>query len=90
MPRRNEVKAGFMKYVHILQSEIEPDRYYVGSTQDLKRRFAEHNIGKSIHTNKFKPWRLVTYVAFSDHVKADKFESYLKTGSGRTFARRHL
>jgi putative endonuclease len=90
VPRRNEVKAGFMKYVYMLQSEIAPDRHYVGLTEDLKRRFAEHNFGKSIHTNKFKPWRLITYVAFSDHAKANKFESYLKTGSGRAFARRHF
>jgi predicted GIY-YIG superfamily endonuclease len=90
MPRRNEVKAGSMKYVYMPQSAIVPNRYYVGSTQDLKRRFAEHNAGKSIHTNKFKPWRLITYVAFSDHTKADKFESYLKTSSGRTFAKRHF
>jgi predicted GIY-YIG superfamily endonuclease len=79
-----------MKYVYMLQSEVDPERYYVGSTPDLKRRFAEHNDGKSIHTNKFKPWRLVTYVAFSDYVKADKFELYLKTSSGRAFAKKHF
>ncbi|HYV25508.1 MAG TPA: GIY-YIG nuclease family protein [Pyrinomonadaceae bacterium] len=53
MPRRNEVKAGFMKYVYMLQSAGDPDRYYVGSAEDLKRRFAEHNFGKSTHTNKW-------------------------------------
>ncbi|MFM9889492.1 MAG: GIY-YIG nuclease family protein [Rickettsiales bacterium] len=41
-----------MKYVYILQSEAEPDRYYTGSTTDLKRRYKEHNDGKSIHTKK--------------------------------------
>lgn len=56
-----------MKYVYILQSEIAPDRYYVGSTVDLKRRLSEHNDGHSIHTNKFKPWRLNDYLAFDDH-----------------------
>jgi predicted GIY-YIG superfamily endonuclease len=45
MPRRNEVKAGFMKYVYMLQSIAYPARYYVGGTLDLKVRFLQHNIG---------------------------------------------
>jgi putative endonuclease len=90
MPRRNEVKAGFVKYVYMLQSESSPDRYYVGSTGDLKKRFGEHNSGQSTHTKKYIPWKLVGYVAFADPAKADAFEAYLKTGSGRAFAKRHF
>lgn len=59
-------------------------------TTDLKRRLQEHNAGKSYHTSKFKPWRLVTYVAFSDRAKAESFERYLKSGSGHAFANRRL
>jgi len=44
----------------------------------------------SHHTAKFKPWRLVTYVAFSDKAKAVAFERYLKTASGRAFAKKRL
>jgi putative endonuclease len=87
--RRRERKRA-MKYVYILQSEIAPDRYYVGSTVDLKRRLSEHNDGHSIHTNKFKPWRLKTYLAFEDHAKADAFEAFLKTGNGRVFTKKRL
>ncbi|HEX4304273.1 MAG TPA: GIY-YIG nuclease family protein [Rhizomicrobium sp.] len=79
-----------MKYVYMLQSIGHPDRYYVGCTIDLKTRFADHNNGGSVHTNKFRPWSLVGYTAFSDHTKANKFEAYLKTASGRTFAKRHF
>lgn len=79
-----------MKYVYMLQSEIQPDRYYVGCTQDLKRRFQEHNNGQSAYTNKFMPWQLVGYIAFTDHEKADNFETYLKTASGRAFAKKHF
>lgn len=79
-----------MKYVYILQSESEPERYYTGSTTDLRRRHREHNQGKSIHTSKHRPWKLKTYVAFSDPKKADSFEVFLKTGNGRLFARKHF
>jgi putative endonuclease len=56
----------------------------------LKRRLIEHNSGKSPHTSKFAPWRLVTYVAFSDESKAASFERYLKSGSGHAFAGKRL
>lgn len=79
-----------MKYVYMINSQSEPERYYTGCTMDLKRRLTEHNSGESTHTCKFMPWRLVGYIAFSDHEKADKFEVYLKTASGRTFAKRHF
>ncbi|CAA7626212.1 GIY-YIG nuclease family protein [Magnetospirillum sp. UT-4] len=59
-------------------------------TSDLKRRLADHNSGKSSHTSKFAPWRLVTYVAFSDERKAMAFERYLKSGSGHAFANKRL
>lgn len=79
-----------MKYVYILQSIHFPERFYVGSTNDLKRRLKQHNDGFSIHTNKFKLWAIKTYLGFSDSDKADKFETYLKSCSGRNFAKRHL
>ena len=83
-------KADFMKYVYILQSEISPDRFYVGSTSDLDRRLQEHNNGQSTHTNKHRPWEIKTYVAFKDSLQADKFESFLKTGNGRAFTKKRL
>jgi len=65
-----------MHYVYLLQSEAFPGQRYVGLTSDLRRRLAEHNAGKSPHTSKYVPWRLVTYVAFSDEQKAEVFERY--------------
>jgi putative endonuclease len=68
-------------YVYLLESDIVACQRDVGITADLKRRLTEHNAGKSAHTSKFKPWRIVTYVAFSDEEKAASFERYLKSGS---------
>ena len=47
---------------------------------------SEHNAGKSTHTAKLRPWRVETYVAFSDEGKAREFERYLKTGAGWAFS----
>lgn len=41
-----------MRYVYLLQSEAVVGQRNVGSTADLKRRLAEHNAGKSLHTSK--------------------------------------
>lgn len=79
-----------MKYVYILESIEFSDRYYTGLTDDLPARIAKHNRGEVSHTSKFRPWRLKTYVAFTDHQRAVDFERYLKTASGRAFARKRL
>ena len=74
----------------MLQSEAAPNQRYIGVTSDLKRRLADHNAGLSTHTSKYPPWKLVTYVAFSEGAKAESFERYLKSGSGHAFARKRL
>jgi putative endonuclease len=79
-----------MKYVYLIQSILYPDRKYIGVTQDLKTRLKSHNEGQSPHTSNFKPWKLVTYIAFSNESKAVAFEKYLKSGSGRAFANKRL
>jgi predicted GIY-YIG superfamily endonuclease len=76
-----------MHYVYILQAVNNPDRHYVGCTCELRDRLARHNAGEVKHTSKHVPWRLTTYIAFSDETKAFAFERYLKSGSGRAFAK---
>jgi predicted GIY-YIG superfamily endonuclease len=73
-----------------LESEGTAGQRYIGVTSDLRKRLFEHNNGKSSHTSKFLPWRLVTYIAFSNERKAETFERYLKSGSGHAFARKGL
>jgi putative endonuclease len=79
-----------MKYVYILDSITSPDRHYTGIAEDLRTRLRKHNAGEVPHTSKFKPWRLKTYIAFSDEKQAFSFEKYLKTASGRAFAKKRL
>ena len=79
-----------MFYVYLIRSEVFPERRYVGFTTDLKKRLAAHNAGSSVHTSKYTPWKLIGYHAFVDKRRAQKFEYYLKSGSGKAFANRHL
>jgi putative endonuclease len=77
-------------YVYIMQSESHPDRHYTGMTDDLQNRLRRHNAGEVSHTAKFIPWRIQVAIAFRDRPRAAKFESYLKSHSGRAFAQKHF
>jgi putative endonuclease len=77
-------------YVYILQSLGHPERYYVGVTGDLRARLKKHNAGEVSHTSKYAPWTIKTYVAFADEKQAFAFEKYLKSPSGRAFAKKRL
>ena len=81
---------GNFYYVYVLQSLSDPKQIYVGVTDDLKERLAEHNSEKSLHTSKFSPWEIRTATAFKDKGRAVVFERYLKSGSGRAFLNRHF
>jgi putative endonuclease len=77
-------------YVYLLRSESDLTRVYVGITDDLEKRLKEHNACKAKHTSKYRPWRIETCLAFTDHQMAVAFERYLKTSSGIAFARKRL
>ena len=88
-------------YVYILQSESHPDRFYTGFTLDLEARLLAHppppvssgaagNDGCCDYTRPFRPWRIKTAVMFTDIDQARAFERYLKSPSGRAFAKKHL
>ena len=78
-----------MKYVYILES-LDSVHFYVGITDDLRARLAKHNAGEVPHTSKFGPWRIKTYIAFTDEKRAFAFETYLKSASGRAFTKKRL
>ena len=79
-----------MHYVYILESLSDSKHWYVGVTNDFDRRIEEHNAGDSIHTNKYKPWRVKNVISFTDRTRAEDFEQYLKSKSGRAFTKRHF
>jgi predicted GIY-YIG superfamily endonuclease len=86
----NSVFQVKFSYVYILQSETDTKHYYVGLTDDLKDRLRRHNVGEVPHTSKYRPWKIKTAIAFTDRSRAVDFERYLKTASGRAFAKKRL
>jgi putative endonuclease len=70
--------------VYVLESEKNGKRYS-GMTQDLERRLAEHNSGKSKFTSTLIPWKLVYKEEVLGTENARKREKYFKSGAGRKF-----
>ena len=77
-------------YVYILRTASPTPHYYVGLTQNLHERLKQHNRGEVPHTSAFRPWSIKTAIAFRDRQQAITFELYLKSPSGRAFAKKHL
>jgi predicted GIY-YIG superfamily endonuclease len=79
-----------VKYVYLIQSKAVPEQRYIGLTDDLFARLNAHNAGKSLHTRKHRPWKLVVALRFENDFRAIRFERYLKTGSGWAFAHKRF
>jgi len=63
---------------------------YTGCTNDLKDRLHRHGKGEINYTSSRLPLKLVTYITFSNKYKAYDFEKYLKSGSGKAFAKKRF
>jgi predicted GIY-YIG superfamily endonuclease len=77
-------------YVYIIGGIGFPDQQHAGASADLKRRMMDHNSGKSPPTAKCSPWQLIWYCAFPEKYNALQFEKYLKSHTGRAFAKKRL
>ena len=78
------------RLVYILRSDADPSRHYVGITNDLASRLEWHNHGPCGYTRLHRPWVVVVSMEFRTERGAVRFENYLKSGSGRAFAKRHF
>jgi putative endonuclease len=76
--------------VYVLRSDRNPRRHYVGLTSDVRERLDWHNAGQNEHTVRDRPWKVIATIEFAAADAAGQFERYLKTGSGRAFAKRHF
>ena len=79
-----------MRYVYILLSLSNEYHFYTGMTEDVQARLQKHNAGGVPHTAKYKPWRIKAYACFTEDAQAAAFEDYLRSASGRAFAKKRL
>jgi len=77
-------------HVYIIQSQRDANHFYTGYTENIEQRLSEHNSGKCVYTLRHQPWKFKTVLSFSNKQKALAFEKYLKTQSGRAFAKKRL
>ena len=79
-----------MFYTYILQSLSTKDELYIGYTNDLKRRFKEHNQKQNFSTKRYAPWKLIYYEASLSQIDAERREKYLKTTHGSRMLRKRI
>lgn len=79
-----------MFYVYLIKSLNFPNQKYIGCTDNLHERLETHNTGGAIFTKPYRPWVLITYIAFQHKEAAYEFEKSLKSGSGRAFTKKRF
>ncbi|MBI5421219.1 MAG: GIY-YIG nuclease family protein [Parcubacteria group bacterium] len=77
-----------MFYTYVLQNKNK--MLYTGSTNDLWKRFNEHNSGKSEYTKHRGPYQLIYYEACLSEEDARSREKYLKSGMGKRYLKNRL
>jgi predicted GIY-YIG superfamily endonuclease len=87
---QDRVMAGEKHFVYVLRNSDQDPQFYVGLTSDVQTRLADHNAGRCAHTVARRPWQIHVVLEFADEPTAIRFERYLKSGSGRAFAKRHF
>ncbi len=77
-----------MWYVYLLK--CYDGKHYTGCTSYIDKRLKRHQSGHVEYTKSRLPVELICYIAFNNKYKAYDFEKYLKSGSGRAFAKKRL
>ncbi len=77
-----------MYTVYVLLSSFD-GKTYTGCTNNIERRFKDHNNGKEISTKSRKPFKLIYTETYDNLSSARKREKYLKTGKGKEYLRKN-
>jgi putative endonuclease len=78
-----------MYYVYVLISKNNK-KWYTGCTDDLRKRFKEHNDNRVISTKGKGPFELIYYEACLNKCDAFNREKYLKSGMGKRYLKTRL
>jgi len=74
-------------HVYVLRSGTD-DQNYVGCTNNLKRRFEEHNSGKVFSTKNRIPLALIYVETHLNRDGAFSREKFLKSGWGKNYLKK--
>ncbi len=85
----NSVRDSGSWYTHVLKS-TKDGKWYTGSTGDLRKRFKQHNDGKSLSTKYRGPFTLIYYEMCRNEKDARSREIYLKSGMGKRYLKNRM
>ncbi|KKT22089.1 MAG: GIY-YIG nuclease superfamily protein [Parcubacteria group bacterium GW2011_GWB1_43_8b] len=85
----NHVKEFNFQYVYVIAS-IKSGKWYIGCTNNLRKRFQEHNDGKSRYTMGRGPFKLIYFEGCINKLDGYTREKYLKSGMGRKYLKNRL
>jgi putative endonuclease len=78
-----------MFYAYVIRSKKDK-KWYTGSTNNLRKRFNQHNEGKSTWTKGRGPFEIIYYEACLNEEDARSREKYLKSGMGKRYLKNRL
>lgn len=89
MNKTSDVLSPKKYYVYLFLS-LKDNKFYVGFTNDLKRRIKEHTDGYVTATKHRLPLKLIHYEYFINEADAKARERFLKSGFGREQLKKSL
>jgi len=78
-----------MYYTYVIRSKKD-GKWYTGTTNNLRKRFKEHNDNKVVSTKRRGPFILLYYEACHNQADAYAREKYLKSGTGKRYLKNRL
>ncbi len=72
--------------VYLLFSE-KTNKYYIGKTSNIKRRFLEHTLGEETYTRTGRPWKLIAIIDCADGSEASLLETKLKKSKNKNYTK---
>ena len=85
----NPVRDDESWYTYLLQS-LKDGETYTGSTNDLRKRFKQHNDGLTRSTKGRRPLKLIYYEMCLNEGDARSRELFLKSGMGKRYLKNRL
>ncbi|OGG53702.1 excinuclease ABC subunit C [Candidatus Kaiserbacteria bacterium RIFCSPHIGHO2_01_FULL_53_29] len=85
----NPVRDDKSWYTYVLWS-LKDRETYTGSTNDLRKRFKQHNDGLSRSTKGRRPLKLIYYEMCMNEQDARSRELFLKSGMGKRYLKNRL